>query len=157
MAINTFWDASTGSTVRMGNLTREQVTSFEAAGSKFTWNSTVIDGTRQEIEQYVCQIWFAAGTILVSLLLFAAAIASLVLGMLNKAPDTLGLMSTSARDNPYVTMHVTPHFDGLAAARELQDVRIRIGDVNGTSDVGHVAFTSMDAEPNRVSMKRLYD
>lgn len=122
MAINTFWNASTGSTVRMGNLTREQVTSFGAAGSKFTWNATVINGTRQEIGQHVCQIWFAAGTILVSLLLFAAAIASLVLGMLNKTPDTLGLMSTSARDNPYITMHVPLHFDGLATAREPPDV-----------------------------------
>lgn len=157
MAINTFWDASIGSVVRMGNLTKEQVASFEAAGFQFTWNTTTIRGIRQEDEQYICQIPFAVCTIVISLLLFAAGIASLVLGVLNKLPDTLGFVSTSARDNPYVNLHVPSRLDGLAAARELQDVRIRVGDVNGTGGIGHVAFATMDAKPKRVSRGRLYD
>ncbi|KAF2625688.1 hypothetical protein BU25DRAFT_449780 [Macroventuria anomochaeta] len=49
-------------------------------------------------------IWFAVGTIAISLFLFAAAVASLVLGIFTKAPDTLGFASTSARDNLYAKL-----------------------------------------------------
>lgn len=157
MAINTFWDASIGSTVRMGNLTKAQVAQFEDSDLKFTWNTTSLHGSRQEGSQYVCRIWFAISTIVISFLLFLAGVASLVLGLLTKAPDTLGFVSTSARDNPHFTTKVASHLDGLEAARALRDVRIRIGDVQTQREVGHVAFASLEAGPERVSRKRLYD
>ncbi|KAJ8116306.1 hypothetical protein OPT61_g2253 [Boeremia exigua] len=155
MAINTFWDASIGSSVRTGNLTKLQVQEFEIADFSFKWNTTTLQGTRQEGEQYVCRFQFAFGTIAISLLLFIAAVVSLVLGLLIKAPDTLGFVSTSARDNPYVSAHVASHLDGLRAARALQDVRIQIGDVNSTGSVGHVAFASMEAEPKSLEKETL--
>ncbi|KAH6644427.1 hypothetical protein C7974DRAFT_371549 [Boeremia exigua] len=153
VAINTYWQSALGSTIMMGNLTTQRVEQLEATGFNYTWNTTELLGIRQDGEQYACNIWFAVITIVISLLLFA--VASLVLGVFTRAPDTLGFVSTSARDNPYITTQVPSHLDGLEAARALQHVRVRIGDVNRSGDVGHVAFASMDAEPERVSRKRL--
>lgn len=166
IAVNTFWQSTIGSAIMMGNLTKQDVENLEDTSgfdpgwstiNVYTWNTTGLLGTRQEGEQYACNIWFAIITIAISLLLFGAAVASLVLGIFTKAPDTLGFVSTSARDNPYVTAQVPSHLDGLEAARTLRDVRIRIGDVNSTGDIGHVAFASMEADPQRVSRKRVYD
>ncbi|XPS69052.1 hypothetical protein M3J09_001333 [Ascochyta lentis] len=156
-AMNTFWQSTIGSAIMMGNLTKDKVENMETTGFNYTWNTTELTGMRQNSEQYDCSIWFAAITIAISLFLFAAAVTSLVLGIFTKAPDTLGFVSTSARDNPYVVAEVASHLDGLEAARALRDVRVRIGDVNSMGSVGHVAFASMDAEPKRVSRKRVYD
>ena len=156
VAVNTYWQSALGSAIIMGNLTKSQAEDLKD-GYDYTWNTTELTGTREDGEKYICNVKFAIITIAISLLLLAAAIASLVLGIFTKAPDTLGFVSTSARDNPYVTTQVASHLDGLEAARALQDMRIRIGDVNSTADIGHVAFASMDAEPKRVSRKRLYN
>ncbi|KAJ4992952.1 hypothetical protein SVAN01_01656 [Stagonosporopsis vannaccii] len=157
VAINTFWQSSIGSTIMMGNLTKAAVADLEQNGFDYTWNSTALLGSRQHGEQYACNVLFAVLTIAISLLLFVAAVTSAVLGVYTTAPDTLGFVSTSARDNPYVTTPIPSHLDGLEAARALQHVRVRIGDVNSGGDVGHVAFASIEAAPERVSRKRLYD
>ncbi|CAO2647197.1 Nn.00g081190.m01.CDS01 [Neocucurbitaria sp. VM-36] len=162
MAINTYWDVTLGVTLRKGNITRDRVKDFEMHSNtepslSYTWNTTGIHHVQHAGEQYVCHVWFAVITIAISLFLVAAALVALILGILTKAPDTLGYVSTSARDNPYVTTQVASHLDGLEAARELRNVRIRIGDVNSTAEVGHVAFASMDTEPGKVSRKRLYN
>jgi hypothetical protein len=162
MAINTYWDVTLGVTLRKGNITRDRVKDFEMQSNidpslSYTWNTTGTYNVQHAGEQYVCHIWYAIITITISLFLVAAALVALVLSILTKAPDTLGYVSTAARDNPHVTTQVASHLDGLEAARLLQNVRIRIGDVNSTAEVGHVAFASMDTEPAKVSRKRLYN
>ena len=156
LALNTFWQSALGSALIMGNVTKEDVQDLEKRFN-YLWNSTELAGIRQEGEKYACNFQFATITITTSLLLFAAAVASIVLHIFTIAPDTLGYVSTSARENPYVTRQIPSHLDGLEAARKLRDVRIRIGDVDSAGDVGHIAFASMDVEPKRVSRKRLYD
>lgn len=162
MAINTYWDVTLGVTLRKGNITRDRVKNFEIHSNidpslSYAWNTTGIHNVQHAGDQYVCHVWFAIITITISLFLVAAALIALVLGILTKVPDTLGYVSTSARDNPYVTTQVASHLDGLEAARALGNIRIRIGDVNSTAEVGHVAFASMDTEPRKVSRERLYN
>lgn len=156
IALNTFWDASIGSTIRMGNFTLDQVETLGTEGN-FRWNTTELSGVRFEGEQYVVHKAFAGITMGLSLALCLAALVSLVLGVIIKAPDILGFVSTSARDNPYVPEHVPSRADGLQAARALRDVRMRIGDVNGLGEVGHVAFTTIEQESGKLSRKRMYD
>ncbi|KAJ8114504.1 hypothetical protein OPT61_g3640 [Boeremia exigua] len=156
LAINTCWDASVGSMIRMGNFTLEQI---EKTGTKynFSWNKTELAGVSYDGERYVCNIAFATITMCLSLALCVAALTSLILGIVIKAPDILGYVSTSARDNPYVREHVSSRSDGLQAARALRDVEMRIGDVNGTGEVGHVAFTTNGQDLGKLSRKRMYD
>lgn len=155
MAINTFWDASIGIEYRIGNLTAQDFTGREEKLSP--WNTTNAIGQRHVGEQYLCNVIFAAITIAISLFLFVAASVSVVLGFVTRAPDILGYVSTLARDDPYFGKPVPSHFDGMEATRSLRDVRVIIGDVHKKDEVGHVAFASLETEPERVNKRRLYD
>jgi hypothetical protein len=175
LVFNTFWDSLLGVSYRAAT-SRSQysegadTTSQDSGGVDATsensggvnarsvpWNTTIATGTQYVGEQYVCNKTFAALTIVISSLLFLAASVSGVLGFITKAPDVLGYVSTLARDNPYFGNHVPSHLDGMEAARALRDVRVMVGDVHKTEDVGHVAFASADVGPRRVSLKRMYD
>jgi hypothetical protein len=155
VAMNTFWDSTMTLEYRMGNLTSQDIKGKNA--SETAWNTTEAIGARYDGEKYVCHSTFAALTIIISILMFLAASISVILGFITKAPDILGYVSTYARDNPYFGKHVPSHLDGLETTRALRDVRVIIGDVRKEDDVGHVAFASMDKQPERVSKKRLYD
>jgi hypothetical protein len=157
MALNTFWDSTLGLQYRMGNLTLDDISNHGGRIDTLSWSATPVNGTRFDGDQYVCDTTFAIMTIIISWFLFMAANLSVTLGIVNKAPDVLGYVSTCARDNPYFKKHVSSHLDGLELARALQDVRVTIGDVRMKEDVGHIAFASTDVGLGRVNRKRLYD
>ncbi|KZM20786.1 hypothetical protein ST47_g8099 [Ascochyta rabiei] len=154
-AMNTFWDSTIELEYRLGNLTHQDI---EGGNTTLkNWNSTTATGMRYDGEHYVCHVPFAVLTIAISFLLFVAAAVSVVLGFMTRAPDILGYVSTYARDDPYFGHHVPSHMDGLETARALRDVRVIVGDVHKEDEVGHVAFASMEREPDRVNKQRLYD
>jgi hypothetical protein len=150
MLMNTFWGSTTGWKYRSAKLTTANATNPLHTITNAT-------GVRYDGEHYVCNTTFAALTIIISWLLFMTASISAALGFVTKAPDILGYVSTLARDNPYFEKHVPSHLDGLHAARALREVRVVIGDVHKKQYVGHVAFVSVDAGPERVNMRRMYD
>lgn len=155
MAMNTFWDSTVELEYRLGNLTSKDIEDGNLTLA--TWNTTTATGMLYDGEQYVCHVTFAVLTIAISFFLFVAAVISVVLGFLTRAPDILGYVSTYARDDPYFAHHVPSHMDGMETARALRDVRVIIGDVHKKEDVGHVAFASMEEAPARVNKQRLYD
>jgi hypothetical protein len=150
-AINTFWDASIGSGVRLSDVQR--------ARDNTTWINTNAVVTRNEGDVYACNTGLAILTIAISLALFVAANISFLLGLITRTPDILGFVSSSsaASDNPYFKRHVATSLSGLETSRALRDVRVRIGDVKGGETVGHVALATMDAKPKKLSWTRLYD
>ncbi|KAJ4299592.1 hypothetical protein N0V90_004838 [Kalmusia sp. IMI 367209] len=163
MAINTFWDASIGNAFRTGNFSVEEPPSVcpldeggSCAAQGFTWNATMLEGRRFGGERYVCNVKFAVIAFVISSLLLGAAVGSVVLGFLVAVPDTFGYVSTSARDNPYFGKYVPGYLDGLEASRLLRDVKVMVGDVDKTAEVGHVAFASMDVQPGRLDARKLY-
>lgn len=157
MAVNTFWDSTLGLQYRMGNLTADAIQNQEDRANNLTWAEANLQGSYFDGEKYSCNKTFATITIVISLFLFMAANVSVILGIVTKAPDILGYVSTCARDNPYFERYVASHLDGLEAARALRDVRVVIGDVRRKDDVGHIAFASMDSCPDRVNRARMYD
>jgi hypothetical protein len=150
MLMNKFWGSTTGWKYRSAKLTTANATNP-------LYTITNATGVRYDGEHYVCNTTFAALTIIISWLLFMTAGISAVLGFVTKAPDILGYVSTLARDNPYFEKHIPSHLDGLQASRTLREVRVVIGDVHKKQDVGHVAFASVDAGPERVNIRRMYD
>lgn len=44
----------------------------------------------------------------------------------------------------------------MEATRLLQDMRVMIGNVEVKSEVGHVAFSTMDTLPQRLVKRKLY-
>jgi hypothetical protein len=153
--MNTFWDATLNSTYRTGNLTSQGL--GNKVMSSWAWNATNALGSRYGGDQYICNTAFAALTIVISLLLFTAASISVLLGIVTKAPDILGYVSSLARDDPYFKKHVPSHLDGLETTRALRNVHVVVGDVRKEAVIGHIAFASMENGPGRVSKKRLYD
>jgi hypothetical protein len=148
-AMNTFWDATIGNSIRLNDL---------GPGADTTsWTSLRVQPTQYKGEVYSCNMGLALLTIAISLTLFAAANISMLLGLLTRTPDILGFVSTSARDNPYFKQHVTSYLSGLENARTLCDVRVRIGDVKSEENIGHIALASMDADPKKLSWTRMYD
>jgi hypothetical protein len=153
-AINTFWDATIGSSVRLNSLGPGADTTWADTTS---WASQRVQPTQYKGEVYSCNMGLALLTIAISLTLFAAANISMLLGLLTRTPDILGFVSASARDNPYFKQHVTSYLSGLENARILCDVRVRIGDVKSEENIGHIALASMDADPKKLSWTRMYD
>jgi hypothetical protein len=148
-AINTFWDTTIGSGVRLNNLQPGKDTT--------SWTSVNIQPIQYQGEVYSCSVGLALLTIVISLVLFVAANISMLLGLLTRTPDILGFASVSTRDNPYFKQHVTSYLSGLEIARALRDVRVRIGDVKSEDNIGHIALATMDARPKKLSWTRLYD
>jgi hypothetical protein len=148
-AINTFWDTTIGSSVRLNNLQPGKDTN--------SWTSVDIQPTQYKEDVYSCSIGLAMLTITISLTLFVAANISMLLGLLTRTPDILGFVSVSARDNPYFKRHATSYLSGLETARALRDVRVRIGDVKSEENIGHIALATMDAGPQKLSWTRMYD
>ncbi|KAG9202467.1 hypothetical protein G6514_004443 [Epicoccum nigrum] len=157
MALNTFWDSTLGLQYRMGNLTADAINDQEDRTNNLTWDESNLEGSYFEGEQYACNKTFAVITIVISWFLFMAANISVILGVVTKAPDILGYVSTCARDNPYFSNYVASHLDGLEAARALRDVRVIIGDVRREDEIGHIAFASMTTLPERVNRTKVYD
>jgi hypothetical protein len=155
VVMNTFWDATLNATYRTGNLTSEGLGSKIMNSS--AWNTTNARGSHYKGDQYICNTTFAALTIVISWFLFTAAGVSVFLGIITRAPDILGYVSSLARDDPYFTRHVPSHLDGLETTRVLREVRVIIGDVHKEAAIGHVAFASMETRPGRVDRKRQYN
>jgi hypothetical protein len=116
-----------------------------------TASVTTIDGT-----QFICNRTFAGILIIISILLLIEAFVSLVLMIINIAPDTLGYVSSYTRDNVHFPSKEASHLDGLERSSAMRDVYTILGDVRAGDEVGHIAFTSNpDAQPLRKG--RLYD
>ncbi|OAL43180.1 hypothetical protein IQ07DRAFT_593355 [Pyrenochaeta sp. DS3sAY3a] len=156
MIINTFWDSTVESLERTEPRTMDQYLA-QLVIKGYPWNETELIATQQDGLKYVCNITLAALTMIISALLLLAATLSMLLGIMARTPDMLGFVSVSARDNPYFSAKTLSSYSGLEAARELQHVRVKIGDIRGDNDVGHIAFTTSDKKPRRLSWSRYYD
>lgn len=152
MVINTFWDSMVGSIIRTDSLTKDYV-----LAQNWQWANAPMSTARYDGLQYVCNLSLAVVTMLISALLLLAANLSMLLGIVTRTPDILGFVSVSARDNPHFGVKTSNTCSGLDAARQLQHVRVTIGDVRGDEDVGHIAFTTSDKKPRRLSWSRYYD
>lgn len=164
LVYNTFWQTTYGTQYLVGGSIPANLSYYidsTLMDPSIDFNTTLARVTIFDGELYLCHWRYAALLFLISLILLIAALTSLVLRAMTLAPDILGCVSTCTRDNPYValgTLSEQPsHLNGLARARALRDLRVMIGDVNGESEVGHIAFADMRREPERLRRKRLYD
>ncbi|TKA35707.1 hypothetical protein B0A49_13487 [Cryomyces minteri] len=102
------------------------------------------NGTATRAHQiYVCNFVWLAWLLISTIALLIIGIVGIVLKERTLAPDMLGYVASMTYENPHVNL---PHGEGALDARErtraLRDLRVRIGDVSGEEEVGHVAFTA---------------
>lgn len=162
---NTYWQSPFGSRYLFGDLSTTDVGLYDNIG-----NFSALDVTRYgsidfntshttmityDGEQYICNKMFAGFLISISSLLFLTSLASLLLGTMTLAPDILGYVSSLTRDNPFACNDEPSHLDGLDRAKALNDMKVAIGDVDGQSKSGYVAFGAAE-NVMRLQKNRLY-
>ncbi|TVY36083.1 hypothetical protein LSUB1_G008235 [Lachnellula subtilissima] len=152
LAYNSFWQSTYAEQFLTGNLTSN--ISFYDADVSFNTSQAQI--TRFDGDQYVCNRVFVGLLFVISCLLLIEAVSSILLKKLTFTPDILGYLSSCTRDNPYAKVGQALHLDGLQRTRALQSVRVAIGDVNISSDIGHIAL-STTVEAQSLRKDRLYN
>ncbi|TIC94253.1 hypothetical protein CH35J_009822 [Colletotrichum higginsianum] len=83
-----------------------------------------------------------------SVTMLAAGISAAILGCLRRGPDVLDYSTFFFRDSPYVHMPPGKYRsmeDASDQVRRIRDIRVCIGDVDHTGNVGRLAFGSVDA------------
>ncbi len=111
-------------------------------------------------------VWVAL-LLVVSLVLFLCALASLVTRLLILAPDMLGFVSTLTKDNALFQEHdvmaLSSTLSGQDRARKLRHLRVMIADVRPEDEIGHIALAPVEKEDSererqtRLRKGRLYD
>ncbi|KAI9794778.1 MAG: hypothetical protein M1816_002906 [Peltula sp. TS41687] len=176
VVLNTFWQSTYAAKYLGGNLP----TDLASYNNLTTEGNALIgavadDGWREQLfgltsaraarpngDKYHCNWTWVFIFLLTSAVLQLAALGGLVLKYLTLAPDILGYVSSYTRDNPHAAVFPGgSHLDGPERARKLKNVVVRLADVRGDADVGHIAFAVKDVDPNgsqrRVTKGRLYD
>ena len=117
--------------------------------------SVAITRTTYFQSRYVTTKWHAAVLLVLSVFLQIAAIISLIISTLTKAPDILGYVSSLTRDSPYTRVPVGGDtLDGADRARCLADTKVCIADVRPGEDVGHIAFCTI-GDDRQFSVEKL--
>ncbi|KAK4957798.1 hypothetical protein LTR28_005624 [Elasticomyces elasticus] len=101
-------------------------------------------GTAMRTHQiYVCNFVWLALLLLSTGVLLSIGIVGIVMKERTLAPDMKGYVASMTYENPYVKVpDGGAAIDAMDRARSLRDLRVRIGDVEGKSEVGHIAFTA---------------
>ncbi|KAI5200955.1 hypothetical protein E4T39_05451 [Aureobasidium subglaciale] len=96
-------------------------------------------------EVYKCNYFWFALLLVSSCILLMLGSAGTALSHLCHAPDMMGFVSSFTYNNPY--MVIPPGGESLGAmerARQLRDVKVKIGDARMNDEVGHVVFATLD-------------
>ena len=105
---------------------------------------------------YAVNRWWMAVVFGASAVLLGAAVVSTALRLRNPGPDILGYVGSIVRDNPYADLpHARSGMDGCDFAKADGDVRLKLADVQGGDEVGHIAVTT-SKRPRRLKAGREY-
>ncbi|KAF2129893.1 hypothetical protein P153DRAFT_396232 [Dothidotthia symphoricarpi CBS 119687] len=161
--LNTYWDSSRwmlASTRNDPYGTSSLNTTTHQPFPSMTMKSTDAVFTRQ-ITIYKANIPWVVSLIACSLVLLVFGAASLVLSLGVVAPDIFDYVSSFTRDNPYIAAPVGGSgLDGVERARLLKRMKVQLGDVDKSEDVGYIALRSVDGkkdcEDGRIKKERTY-
>jgi hypothetical protein len=148
--INTFWLASIASLAVTGN-------GFHSDGFKV---QTVMGTTNPDYLEFgYHKGWFAI-LIIASSVMLVASLAAAVFGALRRGPDILDRTSVILRDNPYARVgYINSMEDGCNHTNELRNIKICLGDVEPSKEVGHIGVGTIDlVKPMyQMGLARQYD
>jgi hypothetical protein len=95
--------------------------------------------------------------IICTILLLVAGIFSVIVESVTVAPDTLGYVSSVARNSRY--LHVKPTSDAMTGperARKLADTQVMMQDVKANAGVGKIALGLVSDKAVRLQANRMY-
>ncbi|KAF7193895.1 hypothetical protein HII31_04785 [Pseudocercospora fuligena] len=107
-----------------------------------------------------CHAGWLVALLLASLLLVVACIAGIILRFKLTTPELMLNWTTVVRDNPYIAHQISDsRVEDIQRSRLLRHARIRFGDVEPASEIGHLAIASVsdDNAVSRATRDRAYD
>ncbi|KAF2501242.1 hypothetical protein BU16DRAFT_569391 [Lophium mytilinum] len=118
-----------------------------------TTNATIT--THQQI--FVCSFAWMSLLLAASTIMLATGAAALLLRRNTIAPEMFGFVASMTYENTHVKIPSGGNvLDAMERARLLKDVKVRVGDVRGEADVGHIAF-SAGVKTRTLERGRLYE
>ncbi|KAM0719469.1 hypothetical protein Q7P37_005374 [Cladosporium fusiforme] len=158
---NTFWQSTFLAPLLFGNLTTGPgaYDNISTGFGNVSLDRAIADIETFDGREYSCRWAFAITLCVIASLLAILAFVSIGLRMRILAPDVLGYASTVLRDNNFASNdgRVRSHMDSIEATRSMRDVHVMLGDVAKDQDTGHIAFATMEAQPQRLKKGRRYD
>ena len=148
--LNTAWQASLCPYgIALGSATNFTACQLGVDGPEYTPFATANATTMTTVPNavYVTNIWHAVLLLLITALLQLVALGSVALGVVTRAPNVLGFVSSLTRDSPFFAGVVPEGGSGMGGgerARVLGDVRVRLADVRAGEAVGRVAFVGIE-------------
>lgn len=118
-----------------------------------------VNATRQFSgrQVYLLSIPWTIAFLISTVLLLVAGIISVIVESITVAPDTLGYVSTVARNSRY--LHVKPTsgaMTGAERARKLANTKVMMQDVKANADVGKIALGLKSEKAVQLQANRLY-
>ena len=112
-------------------------------------------------EHYATNTTYAICLLIITAILQACAIATLIIRWRTRAPDILGYISTMTRDNIYTSVPDGGNtLSGIERARRFANMRVQLIDVRPEQSVGHIALSSVTTEKasaeSRLDKKKPY-
>ena len=97
---------------------------------------------------YVCNKVWAAILFIASIALVLCGVCGTIAKYMARGPDILGYVSSLTRDNPYIDLPLGGcTLDGLERARLLKNLKVKLQDVTGEDEIGHIALSSAETLP----------
>lgn len=160
IAINSFWQSSYAARYIEGYIPAnvDNFTTRYEYLPPYSFNSSEARVVLQAGENYVCQWVWAVLLFGTSVLLFLAACSTAILQSIILAPDILGYVSSSARDNPHVISSSHGSFlGGLEWAYRFRDIKVMVGNVCAEGEEGRIGMASkLEGQPQRLSKGTVY-
>ncbi|KAI0469218.1 hypothetical protein F4859DRAFT_137687 [Xylaria cf. heliscus] len=143
--MNTYWLDSIAPYAITGNFSLHPPDNQYGTYTGYNTDSTI--GTAEtRVNVIKCNYAWLAILVISSITLFSCGVASTVLSIRRLGPDILDRFSTSLRENPYVhDSQASSMEDSSAKAVRLQNVIVRLGDMQPNEDVGYVAIAPAES------------
>jgi hypothetical protein len=131
-------------------------------GNYYSFAANGTAGTISHLEEvYSCNRGWLAALVIASALMLIAGGGGTTLKYKTVGPDVLGYVSSLTRDNPHMggAEWSGSSMDGLARAKELRGVRIRLEDAREKDEVGHIVVAALSGRgetSKRLRKGRLY-
>jgi hypothetical protein len=92
---------------------------------------------------YVCNFAWLSLLLAAAITIFLIGAASLILKRKTLGPEMFGSVTSMTYENPYLNIpRGGSMLDAMERARLLKDVEVRVGDVCGDQDIGHIALAA---------------
>lgn len=143
LLFNTFWKATITPSLVVGGPMNATLLGLNVA-----FANTTAQWTQSSTPLYALDVPWLIVFFIANVIMFAAAIAAVVLKLQCHSPDILGYVSSLTRDSPFFALPGAAYgsvLDGAERARLLKNDRVRLVDVGRDEDVGRIALVPEDA------------